>query len=261
LSFYQQHPSPDFETTSPAQAPQEPFGTDGVPLEGESPPAVPGAGRRRATRILIDVLQTIVIAALIFFAVRAIAQNFRVEGGSMEPGLSNGEYLLVNKAIFWKINLDTIGKVIPFVDGGDQPLRFLFRGPRRGDIIVFRPPHDPDRDFVKRVIGLPGDEVEVRCEDVRGSDRACDVIVNGWVLDEPYISFGGGDDFPPQKVPPGEYFVLGDNRRASFDSRGWGFVPEDNIIGLALLRYWPMEQFGGVGNRSIDLGLIRLPIP
>ena len=101
------------------------------------------------------------LAAVIFFAVRTLAQNFRVEGSSMEPGLHDGQYLLVNKAIFFKINLDRLSKYIPFIDPGDNPERFLFRAPQRGDVIVFRFPRDPSRDFIKRVIAVPGDTVEI----------------------------------------------------------------------------------------------------
>jgi len=223
---------------------------DAYPVYDEETP--PSQTWKRARRVGWELLQTLILAAIIFFAVRAMAQNFRVEGSSMEPGLHNGQYLLVNKAVYFKINLEKLSKYIPFVDAGDHPLRFLFRSPKRGDVIVFRFPRDPSRDFIKRVIGLPGDTVEV---------VAGEIFVNGVKIDEPYITSPGRYDFPKQVVPNGNYFVLGDNRNNSFDSHVWNWLPEENIIGQAMVSYWPLEQFGGAGNRSIDLGFVKLPVP
>jgi signal peptidase I len=207
---------------------------------------------RRTRRIGWELVQTLVLAALIFFAVRAMAQNFRVEGSSMEPGLHHGQYLLVNKAIYAKINLRQLSKFIPFVDPGDNPERYLFRPPSRGDVVVFRFPGDPSRDFIKRVIGVPGDSVEV---------KAGQVFVNGVPLEEPYIKNHGRYDYELSYVPDGHYFVLGDNRSNSYDSHVWNFLPEENIIGRAMLSYWPLANFGGVGNRTIDLGFVKVPVP
>jgi signal peptidase I len=205
---------------------------------------------KRARRVGWELLQTLVLAAVIFFAVRTLAQNFRVEGSSMEPGLHDGQYLLVNKAIYFQINLDRLSKYIPFIDPGNDPQRYLFRAPKRGDVIVFRFPRDPSRDFIKRVIAAPGDTVEI----VNGQ-----VKVNDVPLGEPYIENPGRYDFARQIVPQGSYFVLGDNRNNSFDSHVWGFLPEENIIGQAMVTYWPLSDFGGAGNRSIDLGFVKVP--
>lgn len=219
---------------------------DEEPLGGS---ASPSSGVR-VRRVAWELIQTLVLAALIFLMVRGVAQNFRVEGPSMEPGLHNGQYLLVNKAVYFKLDLDTLSKYIPFIDGGDNPSRFLFHGPQRGDVIVFRYPRDPSRDFIKRIIAIPGDTVEIR-------DGI--VTVNGVVLEEPYINDGANSDMSPKVVPEGSYFVMGDNRPNSSDSRSWGFVPEENIIGKAMFSYWPLGEFGGVGNTSIDLGFIKIP--
>jgi signal peptidase I len=206
----------------------------------------------RVRKLGVELVQTLVLAALLFFAVRAVAQNFRVEGSSMEPGLHNGQYLLVNKAVYYKINFNTLARYLPFVDAKEEDERFLFHQPRRGDVIVFRFPGDTSRDFIKRVIGVPGDAVEI---------TGGNVIVNGIALDEPYALGRIPTEYSRQIVPPHSYFVLGDNRNNSSDSRTWGYVPEGNIIGKAALSYWPLENLGGVGNHSIDLGLIRLPLP
>jgi signal peptidase I len=213
----------------------------------------PGEPRRRLKRVVWELTQTLVLAALIFLLVRAVAQNFRVEGPSMEPGLHNGQYLLVNKAVYFKLNLGTLSKYVPFIDAEDGEEVFLFHGPQRGDVIVFRYPKDPDRDFIKRVIGVPGDTIKI--------DEQGTVFVNGEALDEKYISDSSPRPLEEQVVPPDSYFVLGDNRPNSSDSRNWGFVPEENIIGKAMLSYWPLSELGGVGNHSLDLGVITLPLP
>jgi signal peptidase I len=217
-----------------------------------APPPRQSQVGKRVRSFAWELVQTLVLAALIFLAVRAMAQNFRVEGSSMEPGLHDGQYLLVNKALYFKLNVATLAKYLPFVDAGDEPQHFLFRAPKRGDVIVFRYPRDPDRDFIKRIIAVPGDEVEITDGLVR---------VNGVALDEPYIRNPAAYDFERQVVPSKSYFVLGDNRGNSFDSHAWGFLPEENIIGQAMISYWPLSEFGGVGNRSIDLGFIHLPLP
>ena len=214
-------------------------------------PPRPAAGPR-VRRLVLELVQTVVLAFLLFMAVRALAQNFRVEGSSMEPGLHNGQYLLVNKAIYYKINLDTLGKYLPFIDGGDDPAHFIIHGPKRGDVVVFKFPQQPSRDFIKRVIGLPGDTVEINSGIVK---------VNGVTLEEPYIRGHNTFDYATALVPPHNYFVLGDNRNNSSDSRNWGFVPEANIIGKAQVSYWPLDDFGGIGNYHVDLGFIKLSLP
>ncbi len=119
--------------------------------------------------------------------------------------------------------------------------------PRPGDVIVFRYPLDPQRDFVKRVIGVPGDTVEIR----RGV-----VYVNGKALDEPYVTAPSIDTMAQRTVGPDEYFVLGDNRRASNDSRDWGPVPLKNIIGKVWMTYWPTSRFGFMSSPSQLLGAL-----
>ena len=209
--------------------------------------AAPPAARRSILRPVVrgvrELAETVILALLIFLLVRAVVQNFQVEGRSMEPTFDSGWYLLVNKAIYWEINLDTVHKFVPFVEPGDDPTRYIFRGPQRGDVIVFHPPGEngepSERDFIKRVIGLPGETVEV---------RDCTVFVDGKPLEEPYINQPTSGTYGPETVPAGMYFVMGDNRNNSSDSRAFGPVPTDNIIGLAWLTYWPFDVFGLVGN-------------
>jgi signal peptidase I len=181
-----------------------------------------------------------------------VVQNFQVEGSSMEPTLESRWYLLVNKALYWEINLKTVEKFLPFIDPGDDPTRYLFRGPRRGDIIVFRAPDQtpgtPERDFIKRIIGLPGETVEV---------RACTVHINNEPLDEDYVKERPNYTWGPETVPEGHYFVLGDNRNNSSDSHTWGMLPKENIIGQASVTYWPFSVLGLVNNTSVRPGEVN----
>lgn len=242
----------------PAVAPEFPGGPGVWAGPGESasggaivaaPPAQRRSIFRPLGRILREAAETIVLALLIFLLVRAVVQNFQVEGRSMEPTLETSWYLLVNKALYWEINLKTINKFLPFIDPGDDPTRYVFRGPRRGDIIVFESPNQPqgqpERDFIKRIVGLPGETVEV---------HDCAVFINGKPLDEPYIKEKPAYTYGPKTVPPGHYFVLGDNRNNSSDSHSWGMVPKENIIGQAWLAYWPFSAFGLVDNTSVEPG-------
>jgi len=206
----------------------------------------------RLRRVGRELVETVILALLIFFAVRAVVQNFRVEGSSMDPSLHSNQYLLVNKAIYFQVDMDRVHDFLPFVPGNDGEKKHLFRAPRRGDVIVFKFPLDPSRDFIKRVIGVPGDAVEVHDEKV---------FINGSPLKEDYILDPPNYTYGPKTVPARSYFVLGDNRRNSYDSHAWGtgctqqqqcdFVPEEDIIGQAWLSYWPFDELGFVNNKKI----------
>ena len=166
-------------------------------------------------RLVREIIETIVLTLLMFLIIRFAIQNFNVDGTSMEPNLHDKELILVDK---WT---------------------YMFRAPERGDVIVFIAPPHPDMDYVKRVIGLPGDIITI---------RNTTVIVDGVTLTEPYVApQNQGNMFAYKNitnlvVPPNDYFVLGDNRAVSSDSRDWGFVPKANIIGRAAFVYWPLGQ-------------------
>ena len=160
-------------------------------------------------RFILDILETLVLAVVLYFGINAISARVRVDGFSMRPTLQDGEYILVNK------------------------LAYKFSEPKRGDIIVFIFPVNPAEDLIKRIIGVPGDTVAVQ-------DGV--LTVNGAVVDEPYISA------PPAyngswQVPEGNLFVLGDNRNDSRDSHQWGLLPVENVIGRSVLIYWPPEEW------------------
>jgi len=166
-------------------------------------------------RLVREVIETIVLTVLMFLVIRFAVQNFNIEGHSMEPGLHDQELILVDK---WT---------------------YLFHPPSRGDVVVFIAPPQPSQDYIKRVIGVPGDVITI---------QNSTVIVDGVALKETYVdSRNQGGTFEAKHifnmlVPPNEYFVLGDNRANSSDSRVWGFVPKQNIIGRAALVYWPLQQ-------------------
>jgi signal peptidase I len=227
----------------PGAVPQPPLAR--APGAVAAPPSR-GAALRLLGRGLRELAETLVLALLIFLLVRSVVQNFQVDGRSMEPTLDNGWYLLVNKSLYWEINMEAIDKFIPFVDPGSDPDRYIFRAPKRGDIIVFRAPEQtpgsPERDFIKRIIGLPGETVEV---------HDCTVYIDGQALEEPYIQERPTYTYPPEVVPPGHYFVLGDNRNNSSDSHSWGMLPKGNIIGQAWLSYWPWSHFGLIDDTSV----------
>ncbi len=155
-----------------------------------------------------ELVQTILLAILLYFLIDTVVGRVRVENISMQPTLHEGEFLLINK------------------------LAYKFGQYHRGDIIIFHYPLDPSEDYIKRVIGLPGDQVLVENNQV---------YVNGEQLIEPYIAS------PPHytntwTVPEGQLFVLGDNRNQSSDSHSWGFVPEKLVVGKAMVIYWPIPD-------------------
>ena len=200
-------------------SPAEPGSTDIAisPPAGEgAPEAVHAAARGRVLRAAWEFLHDLSVAVLFcFFLIAFVAQAFRVQGTSMEPLLLDGERIVVNKFIY------------------------RFQLIERGDVVVFWYPRDPSVSFIKRVVGLPGDQIEIR----RGR-----VLVNGMPTREAYLpeAFRDSDNFPPTEVRKGFYFVLGDHRRSSNDSRSWGEVPERYIYGRAVFRFWPLNRLGPI---------------
>ena len=181
-----------------------PFEEEEAPQQNE-----PSQDSQSVKRFFIDLLETIVLAVVLFFAINAVSARVRVDGFSMVPTLQDGEYVLVNR------------------------LAYRTKLPERGDIIVFVSPQTSDLDLIKRVIGVPGDTVTI----ANGA-----VQVNGQVLQEPYIA--AAPIYNGQwSVPEGKLFVLGDNRNDSSDSHAWGLLPLDNVIGKAILIYWPIPEW------------------
>jgi signal peptidase I len=166
-------------------------------------------------RVLREILVTLTIAMAMFIVLQLTIQSSVVVGRSMEPNLQNGQRLVVSK------------------------VAYIFHQPSRGDVIVFHPPISMRTEYIKRIIGLPGDTVEVK-------DGG--VIVNGKLLQEPYIASPPLYTFPAQKVPENEYFVMGDNRNNSNDSHNWGGVSRQSIVGKGWLSIWPPADWGLIPN-------------
>jgi signal peptidase I len=208
----------------------------------ETKPDVKPRSRHRAG--IRELIETIVLALFIFLLVRSTLQNFKVEGASMLPTLEDGEFILVNKLIYQTIDLGPLDAVLPFVEFEDDT-RFILRAPRRGDIVVFEPPNQPAKDFIKRVVAEPGEVIEIN----RGV-----VYIDGTPLDEPYLADRTNDSFAACRVPDDHYFVLGDNRENSTDSRATGFGPIhiDRIVGQASVIYWPLDKVGIAPNEHHD---------
>ncbi|UCE01110.1 MAG: signal peptidase I [Chloroflexota bacterium] len=166
--------------------------------------------RSGLTRFVIDIVETLILSVILFVAINAVSARIRVDGASMEPTLQSGEFVIVNK------------------------LAYYFGDPATGDVIVFHFPRDPDQEYIKRIIGLPGDQVEV---------KNGEVYVNGNLLEEDYIA--ASPVYQDTWTVPGDsLFVLGDNRNNSSDSHNWGTVPLDYVIGKATFVYWPPTEWG-----------------
>ncbi len=182
------------------------------PLVDRLPPAETSTGvAPRRSNLLREIVETALLTAIIFLIVNTATGRFRIEGQSMEPNLHDGEYVLIDK------------------------VSYMLRTPERGDVVVFVRPGE--RDYIKRVIGLPGDTVEV---------RSGQVIVNGVTLDEPYLQQPTNSNYPARMVEPGHYFVMGDNRNNSSDSRSFGPIASNSIVGRAWLVYWPPADWSTV---------------
>jgi signal peptidase I len=164
-----------------------------------------------------DLVETVVLAILLYIGINAISARVRVDGFSMRPTLDDGEFVLVNR------------------------MSYRFGAIERGDIIVFNYPANPDQELIKRVIGLPGDQVTVN----NGQ-----VALNGYILSEPYIA-----DAPQYNgtwsVPDNYLFVLGDNRNNSSDSHAWGMLPIENIVGKAIVIYWPPKMWEIIRHANV----------
>ena len=170
-------------------------------------------------RALLDILETLLISALLFWGIEKVSARILVEGVSMEPTFHNNQRVFVNR------------------------LAYTFGEPQRGDVIVFLYPNDPSQEYIKRVIGLPGDHVRV-------SDGA--VYINDRRLVEPYIAAAPRYQ-SDWTVPPDTLFVLGDNRNNSHDSHNWGPVPMKLVVGKALFIYWPPQNWSLIEHPEIEM--------
>ena len=174
--------------------------------------------RSRARSVLRELVETVFLTLLVYFLVRHfLFENYRVVGNSMLPTLENDQYLAVDK------------------------LSYRLHEPQRGDIVVFRDPRSSDRKLIKRLIGLPGESVEIK------EGR---VYINGQLLGEPYVAGPGYYSSSSTPIPAGHYYVLGDNRNNSSDSHSWGTLSSSLIVGKAWLAYWPPALWGMIPHEQ-----------
>ena len=201
--------------------------------------------------VVREYFESLIIAVVLALFVRTwVFQAFKIPTGSMENNLLIGDHLIVNKMVFAPTATGLERAILP-----SRPIH-------RGDVIVFKYPEDPNRDFIKRVIGLPGDKVELHRKKV---------FVNGLPLNEPYVHFieppsieGAPhlddlrEEYGPITVPNGQYFMMGDNRDNSQDSRYWGFLPASYIKGEGLFIYFSFAENGSASHFWRDIGWNRL---
>lgn len=172
-----------------------------------------------------ELIETVVLSLIIFLLMRQVVQNYRIESQSMEPNFCEGQFILVNK------------------------LAYVLGEPKRGDVVVFHNPNNEEEDYIKRIMGLPGDTLEIRNQLV---------LINGQELDEPYIGnkISSGQQYGPLVIEPDRLFVMGDNRPNSSDSRSSvGQLPQDLLVGKAWLRVWPTDRWGLIQHFSIEPGV------
>lgn len=179
------------------------------PLDRQNVVALEVEKPSQLRRFLVELIETILLALFLFLAINFVSARIRVDGVSMEPSFQLGDYVVVNRLAYRAGELE------------------------RGDIVVFPAPNDPELDYIKRVIALPGDSIAI----YNGA-----VVVNGLTLQEPYLLEGQFGNYAEHIVPEGSVFVMGDNRNNSDDSRSWGFLQIDSIIGKAIFRYWPLTN-------------------
>lgn len=212
----------DLDTTTPT----------GVPLEQphDQPPATPARRGNALADGLWELVQVLVLAVLMVIVIRNFVQNYRIDGISMEPNFHDGQFLIVNRFAYCPgIYLEA-----PVVNRKLFEKRWCVRAPTRGDVVIFEYPRDPSRDFIKRVIGLPGETVEI---------QQGEVYINGVHMPQPFGPNPGSYSAAPIVVGPDEVYVMGDNRNNSSDSHLWGPLKQELIIGEALISYWPPQHW------------------
>lgn len=199
------------------------------PPKEESPKRPPEEEPSMTWMMLREVLETVVLSLIIFLLMRQVVQNYRIESQSMEPNFCEGQFILVNK------------------------LAYVLGEPKRGDVVVFNNPSNQDEDYIKRIIGLPGDTLTIRNEQV---------FINGVeeanVIKEPYLrhQIPERDNIGPLVIEPDRLWVMGDNRPNSSDSRGSvGQLSQDLLVGKAWLRVWPFDRWGLVQHFALEPGV------
>lgn len=174
--------------------------------------------------VVRELTETIVLSLIIFLLMRQVVQNYRIESHSMEPNFVEGQFILVNK------------------------LAYVLGEPSRGDVLVFHNPNNGKEDYIKRIVALPGDTLEIKEQSI---------YINGELLDEPFIThkIQANNLRGPEVIEPGNLFVMGDNRPNSSDSRSFGQLSQDLVVGKAWLRVWPIDAWGLIQHYHLEPGI------
>ena len=196
-------------------------------------------------KFISETIETVLITLVVFIVLQTAIQNFQVQGSSMKPTLLPADRIVVNKIPTFRIPMGTIGDTLPWLLSSDEKDHYLFGKYDRGSIVVFKSPDESGQDLVKRIIGIPGDTISI-------NDGK--VFVNGNLIEEPYVESQGSSKTSDLQVPNNHYFVLGDNRPWSNDSRHWvfSFVEESLIIGKAWMIYWPKDRMSVLKDHSSE---------
>lgn len=205
--------TPEAKVEGPASDPSADMGTTTL-TDAEAQPSM-------SWMMLRELIETIVLSLVIFLLIRQVVQNYRIESHSMQPNFYEGEFILVNK------------------------LAYRLGAPERGDVLVFHNPNNEDEDYIKRIIGLPGDNLDIH----NGT-----VFINGKPLVEQYPinEIPPSSTYGPVVIEPDHLFVMGDNRPQSQDSRSFGQLSEDLIVGKAWVRVWPFNKFGIIPHYDLE---------
>ncbi|MGH2532776.1 MAG: signal peptidase I [Thermomicrobiales bacterium] len=201
---------------------------------------IEAARRRPARNFAVEIFKTALLAAIIFFGARAVILPYEVEGSSMTPNLRDHERVLVNQTVYYHFDLNDLLNLLPGVDREGERVVYPFHAPERGEIVVLEPPLSSDKPYIKRIVGLPGESIAIR--DGR-------VFVDGVALAEPYLDgistrCAGDQHCAIDHIPDDHVYVLGDNRGNSTDSRGFGPIHVEDIVGKAWFSNWPLDDFG-----------------
>ena len=252
------------EPSNEPEAPEAPEAADdrasGVPEEDGSEESGSDGGSAEAgkgdrSRAIQSVLVTLLLAAIVFVLIYTSFQNYQVEGTSMSPNVENGQFIIVNKAAYRRFDFTPISDWLFFLDRDKDGYVEPFGEPQRGEVVVFKRDADPGRNFIKRVIGMPEETIEV-CGQGNAASDLCrgaqpgSVFIDGVRLDEFYLPRLGNRGVPSTYIQPGHYFVFGDERVGSYDSRAWGMLPRGNIIGKAWFSYFPFNEVGIVTSHD-----------
>jgi signal peptidase I len=222
---------------------------DVTPLPQPQPavPAPKPETRKRRRGLVREILETVLVVLVVYFGFRSVALPYEVDGASMTPYLHEGERVFVSRVSYAHVDTNDLWNLLPWEDRDSSNEVYLFDPPQRGDIVVLHPPYASDEPYIKRVIGLPGETV---------SFAGGAVLIDGVPLHEDYIDPGitrcSGGEFCSLVVPAESVFVLGDNRVDSTDSRDFGPIRYDQIIGKAVFANWPIDHFGRIDRPDYE---------